>query len=109
VVAVPAVELVVAATLLVRPDFGGVAALVLLAVFTGVVFRALVAGVDTGCGCFGSASGDSVGPRDLVRNALLAALAVVATGTSHPVRPSAAAAATVAGVTAVAWVGLVRR
>ena len=88
-VAVPAAELATAALLLWRPQIGGVVGLALLAVFTGVIVRALARGVDTGCGCFGSRRPSPLGPADVVRNALLAAFAVLATGARRLTAPSA--------------------
>ncbi|HZQ57642.1 MAG TPA: MauE/DoxX family redox-associated membrane protein [Acidimicrobiales bacterium] len=88
-VAVPAAELATAAALLVRPQVGAAIGLALLAVFTGVIVRALAHGVETGCGCFGSRRPSPLGPADVVRNALLAAFAVVATGAHRLVAPSA--------------------
>jgi len=90
VVAVPAAELAAAGLLLWRPQVGGAVALALLVVFTGVIVRALARGVETGCGCFGSRRPSALGPADVVRNALLAAFAVVATGAHRLVAPSAA-------------------
>jgi hypothetical protein len=88
-VAVPAAELAVAAALLVRPAAGGAAGLCLLVVFTAVIVRALARGVDTGCGCFGSRRPSPLGPADVVRNGLLAAFALLATGARRLTAPSA--------------------
>jgi len=88
-VGVPLVELATAGLLLWRPALGGVVGLALLAVFTGVIVRALARGVDTGCGCFGARRPSPLGPADVVRNALLAALAVLATGAHRLTRPTA--------------------
>ena len=88
-VVVAVVELAAAALLLWRPQVGGAVALALLAVFTAVIVRALARGVQTGCGCFGSRRPSALGPADVVRNALLAAFAVVATGARRLVAPSA--------------------
>lgn len=82
--AVPVVELVTAAGLLAAPRIGAVAALVLLAAFSTLLARAVRAGADTPCNCFGSARADPVSPVDLLRNGLLAGLAVAALGASHP-------------------------
>jgi uncharacterized membrane protein YphA (DoxX/SURF4 family) len=102
---VPAAELVVAVVLLAAPRLGGVAALVLLALFSAVIARALHAGVEAPCACFGTRSAEEVAPRDLVRNGLFALLAVAALVDGRPRWPSPAAAAVslvVAGVGAVA-------
>jgi hypothetical protein len=88
-VVVPVVELAVAGLLLWRPQVGGAVAVALLAVFTAVIVRALARGVQTGCGCFGSRRPSPLGPADVVRNALLAAFAVLATGAHRLTAPSA--------------------
>jgi len=97
-VAVPVVELAVAVLLVVRPAVGAAFALALLAAFTLVVIRAVSSGSASGCACFGARRVEPVGPSDVVRNGLLAALAAVATGTSRLVAPSAAALAVMATV-----------
>jgi hypothetical protein len=89
-VAVPVGELGVAAALVARPDVGGALALAALAAFTLVIVLALRRGADTGCGCFGSRHSAPVNPSDVVRNGLLAAFAVIATGARHLVAPSVA-------------------
>ncbi|MGI9029449.1 MAG: MauE/DoxX family redox-associated membrane protein [Ilumatobacteraceae bacterium] len=55
-----------------------VAAVVLLTSFTVIVVRRLLDGARPPCACFGSRSNRPLGPRHLVRNALLIALGVVA-------------------------------
>jgi hypothetical protein len=92
-VAVPVVELAVAASLIVRPAVGAAFALALLAAFTLVVIRAVSSGSPSGCACFGARRVEPVGPSDVVRNGLLAALAALATGTTRLISPSAAALA----------------
>jgi len=82
---VPLVEVGVAFGLLSVPRIGGVAALVTLAGFSAFVGRAISAGVRSGCNCFGQRKGDPVSAVDLVRNALLAALAVGALLAARPV------------------------
>ena len=89
---VPVVELVVSAALLAVPRVGAVAALVLLAVFSAVLARAVHAGLATPCNCFGSARADPVSSTDLVRNVLLATLALAALAASRPRVPSLPAA-----------------
>lgn len=96
--AVPVVELAVAVLLVVRPAVGAAFALALLAAFTLVVIRAVSSGSASGCACFGTRRVEPVGPSDVVRNGLLAALAAVATGTSRLVLPSAAAIAIMVAV-----------
>jgi uncharacterized membrane protein YphA (DoxX/SURF4 family) len=75
---VPVLELLLAVALVAVPPIGGIAALVLLVAFSAVLIRALRAGVTTGCACFGTAAGRRLSPRDLARNAVLAALAIAA-------------------------------
>lgn len=80
--AVPAVEAALAVALVVAPAPAAWAGLVLLAVFTLVLARAIARGTDAPCACFGSArrAREPVSGVELVRNAMLAALAIVATG-----------------------------
>ena len=77
----PVTELVVAALLVVLwTPLPGVVAVILLALFTVVLLRAQARQVP--CLCFGASSLDApVGPAAVVRNGVLAALAVLATGT----------------------------
>jgi uncharacterized membrane protein YphA (DoxX/SURF4 family) len=84
---VPAVELVVAVGLIAAPAVAAWVALALLLAFTFVIGRAIVAGSTVSCACFGSAAssgGDEddrpVSVVELVRNAGLGALAIVAGG-----------------------------
>ncbi|MBW3651315.1 MAG: hypothetical protein KY458_12185 [Actinobacteria bacterium] len=79
-VVVPVVEAFVAAALVLRPRLGGWPALLLLAAFSIVIVRAVAAGAEAPCACFGSGGERPVSTRELVRNAVLAALAVLATG-----------------------------
>lgn len=74
--AIAMVELVLTIALLVAPANGGIAALALLAGFTAYLWANL--GADTGCGCFGSSTVTTIRRRDLVRNAVLMALAALA-------------------------------
>ena len=53
-------------------------ALAVLAAFSTILVRAMRAGVDVGCGCFGTAKRAPVSFVELVRNGLLAGLAVAA-------------------------------
>ena len=92
---VPLAELAVAAALVLRPEAGGYAALVLLAIFTIVVIRALATGAEGGCGCFGAANDRRVSPSDVLRNGLLAGLAAIATAARRPTEPTLAAAVSV--------------
>jgi prepilin signal peptidase PulO-like enzyme (type II secretory pathway) len=77
----PVTELVVAALLVVLwTPLPGVVALTLLVLFTVVLLRAQARRVP--CLCFGASSLDTpVGPAAVVRNGVLAALAVLAIGT----------------------------
>lgn len=79
-VAVPVVELAVAALLVLTPGWGGVVAAALLAAFTAVLVRVLrnPDGLTPSCACFGGSNRSPVSSRHLVRNAALLALAFVA-------------------------------
>jgi hypothetical protein len=86
-IAVPVVEAALAVSLLTWPAVGAWASIALLVAFTAVLARAVARGVDAPCACFGSArgsgdGGESVSSVELVRNAMLAALAVIASGAS---------------------------
>lgn len=87
--AVPLVEAAVATGLVVRPAPAALAALVLLVAFSAVVLRAILRGDDVACACFGATTNEAVSTADLLRNAGLAALAVLASasraGTALPV------------------------
>ena len=76
----PVVELAVAVSLVAAwSPVPGLVALVLLAGFTVVLIRAQARHVP--CACFGSGAADApVGPAAVVRNGVLAALAVLAVG-----------------------------
>jgi hypothetical protein len=75
---VPLAELALAVTLVLVPQWGAVFALAMLAGFTAFLVLALRSGVHAGCNCFGSARQRPVSLADVVRNAVLAALAVLA-------------------------------
>lgn len=79
-VAVPMVEALVAALLVAQPRVGAALALALLAGFSMVLVRAVAAGAEVPCACFGSTAQRPVSTRELMRNGVLAALAVLATG-----------------------------
>lgn len=89
--AVPVVELLVAVTLLAAPRAGALAALALLLPFTAVLVRAVGSGSQTPCTCFGAARADPVSRVDVVRNAMLGALAVAAATAPEPAVPGPAA------------------
>jgi hypothetical protein len=74
--ALAVVELLLAIALCLAPSVGGVLALAMLAGFTTFLVRRRDSGV--GCGCFGGASTKPVSNRDLLRNAVLMALAAIA-------------------------------
>ncbi|HVM09537.1 MAG TPA: MauE/DoxX family redox-associated membrane protein [Acidimicrobiales bacterium] len=76
---VPVVELALAAGLVFRPAVASWAALVVLGAFTFVIWVAIHRGVQAPCNCFGSARKEPVSTLELVRNAMLAGLAVIAT------------------------------
>jgi len=73
---VPVLELSLTVLLAVVPVAGAIVALVALAAFSGVLLRALRAGVTIGCNCFGSVRTAPISRADLVRNAVLAGLAL---------------------------------
>jgi hypothetical protein len=77
---VPLVELALAVALVFVPALAAGAAAVLLAAFTVVLVRAIGRGVTVGCNCFGSSRSEPVSSVELVRNTMLIALAIVATG-----------------------------
>ena len=77
---VPWIELVVGAALVTQlaRRAAAVAAIVLLVAFSALIARLLRRGEHPPCACFGSWSLGPIGPRHLVRNAALLALAIVA-------------------------------
>lgn len=85
---VPMAELALAAALLTKPRLGGALALVALAAFSAVLVRAVRLGVVTPCGCFGTARSEPVSVTELVRNGMLAILAVGALAGGRPTLPS---------------------
>jgi uncharacterized membrane protein YphA (DoxX/SURF4 family) len=86
--AVPAGELALALTLVAAPGWGGTIALAVLAGFTTLLARAMRAGVDVGCGCFGTARTEPVSFVEVVRNGFLAVAAIVAATAGGPVPPT---------------------
>lgn len=99
--AVPAAELTLAAGLLVAPAISAYAALAMLAGFTTFLVRAVRAGVDVGCGCFGSARAEPVSSVEVLRNAILAGATVVAGFAVGPVLPGLDAVILVSTVAAL--------
>lgn len=79
-VVVPVVELALAVALVARPAVAGWGAVALLAAFSVAIAVAVGRGVEAPCSCFGTARHEPVSSAELVRNALLGALAIVATG-----------------------------
>jgi hypothetical protein len=111
-VGVPALELVLAAGLVVAPAEAALAALAVLAGFTTFLVRSLGRGEDGGCGCFGTSRPAPVSGVDLARNGLLGLAAVVAALAPGPLVPGPGAVAVVvlaAGAGAGVLVGLRRR
>lgn len=105
--AVPAVELLVAAALLAAPRAGAIGALALLAPFTAVLARAVRAGSETPCNCFGAARADPVSWVEVTRNVLLGVLAVAGLSAPRPVVPGVGAAATAAALFVAGYGALV--
>jgi thiol-disulfide isomerase/thioredoxin len=105
-VALPLAELMVAGLLVSTSTrwWGGVAALGLLLLFCGAIGVALARGDRPDCHCFGQLHSEPIGPGTLVRNGVLAvlALALVAAG---PGDPGPSLFAWSAPLDATAWVG----
>lgn len=104
-VVVTAAELAIAITLVLRPAIGGALALGLLTLFTLFIVYLLARRIDVSCGCFGANATNSVSEVDLVRNGVLLALSIVATGVARPT--GFAIEELIAATTAVAIVALV--
>jgi hypothetical protein len=92
----PAIELLLAAAIVVQPIACLFAAL-LLGAFTVVIARA---NPGVGCACFGSASTAPLSWVQVLRNGMLIAVAIMASGAT-PVVPGAAAILGAAGLAAV--------
>jgi hypothetical protein len=105
-VALPIAELALAAALVLAPGWGAALALALLAGFTTFLARAVRAGVQVGCNCFGSARRAPVSWVELARNAFLTLAGFVALSASRPTVPRAGAVLTVGGATVIALVAL---
>ena len=99
---VPIAELSILALLLIVPPAGAIAALVSLAFFTTFLIGRLRAGVRAPCACFGSSRAQPISVRDVIRNLLLMALAVVSLATDRPTAITPLDALAVLAVTAVA-------
>jgi len=102
--AVPVVELLLAAGLVVVPAVAAYAALGMLAAFTTFLVLAVRAGVEIGCGCFGSARDEPVSTVEVLRNVLLAGAALVASFATGPVVPGLDAVVLVSTAVALAAV-----
>ncbi|MDH3679233.1 MAG: hypothetical protein OEV40_04700 [Acidimicrobiia bacterium] len=76
---VPLVELACAAALVATPAWGGVVSFALLAAFTAVLVTVVRSGRVVRCSCFGGVGSQPVSARSLARNAVLLALAALAT------------------------------
>jgi hypothetical protein len=76
-IGVPVAELLLAVGLVLVPPVAAAMAFGLVIAFSVVLGRALRDGVAVGCGCFGTARRGPVSARDLVRNAVLAVVALV--------------------------------
>ncbi|HUF32578.1 MAG TPA: MauE/DoxX family redox-associated membrane protein [Acidimicrobiales bacterium] len=100
--AVPVAELGLAAGLVLVPGWAAVVALAVLAGFTTLLVRALRAGVDVGCGCFGTARSEPVSFVELVRNGVLALAAVIAATAPRVVVPTLESVVAVTTAAAVA-------
>ena len=112
--AVPLVELGVAVALLAAPSLAAWIALPILLAFSIVIARAVAAGSTVTCACFGTAAtrrgddeiGRPVSVVELVRNAGLGGLAIVASGSAAGwVRTSLPALVIVSVLVALARVG----
>lgn len=73
----PIAELATAVALLPQPSarWGAVSAVVLLAIFIAGIVNALSHGRTPDCNCFGQVVSERIGPRTLIRNGVLAAVA----------------------------------
>lgn len=78
-VAVPIVEILLAIGLVFRPAIAAWAAIGVIGAFTVVIWLAIARGIDAPCSCFGTARKEPVSTNEIVRNGMLAGLAVVAT------------------------------
>jgi hypothetical protein len=89
---VPALEAACAIALLLTPQGGAIATLLLLVVFSSTAAIVHLRGLRIGCSCFGSGARSYLGPRTIARNAALglAGLAVLVwlPGTSLPTLPA---------------------
>lgn len=80
---IPVIEIGVAGLLAVSPGWGGVAAFGLLTLFTAVLVPVVRSGRVASCACFGGGTSKPVGARHIVRNGVLAVLALAATAVNQ--------------------------
>jgi len=106
---VPVAELAVALALLLAPRIGGVVALALLGAFTVFLAHAIGTGVRAPCNCFGPSAGQPISSVDLVRNAILAGLAIGALFADKPVALSLTALSTLTALFGVVPAGAMLR
>lgn len=74
---VPALEFVVVCLLILMPRIGGIAAVVMICGFTGVLLRALRSGRSVSCGCLGALSNKPISYWTIARNGGLLLLAAM--------------------------------
>ncbi|MEC7899239.1 MAG: MauE/DoxX family redox-associated membrane protein [Actinomycetota bacterium] len=75
----PTVELLCAVLLAIDPRSGGPCAVALLVAFTTLLVAQILSGNPQNCACFGSWSSKKISSWDLLRNAILITLGVLAT------------------------------
>lgn len=92
---VPVTELLIAGVLVARPWIGGLAALAALVAFSVLLAGEVRNGSGVSCGCFGTTSSAPISAVELVRNALLGGLAVLAALVERPVAPDLPSVVTV--------------
>jgi uncharacterized membrane protein YphA (DoxX/SURF4 family) len=107
--AVPVTEVLIAAALVAIPPVGGLAALGSLTFFTTFLVLRLREGVRAPCACFGTTSRAPLSAANIVGNAFLIVLAILALAAPRPTWPTgrdvAVVAALVAGEIAIhSWV-----
>jgi hypothetical protein len=109
--ALPLAEAGLAGALLphVTAPLAGLAALLLIGVFTIAVARLLRRGQRPACSCLGAVSAEPIGPATIIRNAVLMALAVTVTWSSlrYPRVPGALPGGLAVGLAVLAVIGAV--
>lgn len=101
---VPAVEIGVAAALILVPGWGGVAAFGLLALFTALLVSLVRSGQIISCSCFGAVSDEPVSWVEVTRNAVLLTMAASVTPIDRLEMPGFAAVVGASGFAVVALV-----